>query len=95
MNYTQIKRRFANPLDKAFYSTRYAIYNEYGAIAFVYADNEQDALDTAVNCNCLDSEMMSAEDHAEYESKGWDDSFCLLGNASEPFWCEYLSITVV
>jgi hypothetical protein len=26
------------------------------------------------------------------ESKGWDDSYMLLGNASEPVWSEYLSM---
>ena len=93
MTYSEIKRRIANPGEGCFYSKRYAICNEFGPIAFVHADNEQDAIDEAVDRGKLDSEQMSDEDYQEYDARGWHDSFILAGNASEPFWSVYLSIS--
>ena len=58
----------------------------------MHANDEQEAIDTAVDNGKLDSEQMSDADHLEYETNGWDDSYILAGNASEPFWSEYLSI---
>lgn len=95
MKYAQIKRRIANFDARSFYDHKYAICNEFGVIAIVYADNDQDALDEAMDCGKLDSELMDMVDYREYESKGWTDSFMLLGNASEPVWCEYLSISQI
>lgn len=95
MKYSEIKRRIANPGESCFYDKRYAICNEFGVIAFAHANNEQDAIDEAVDAGKLDSELMSEADHAEYESNGWDDSYILAGNASEPFWSECLSIAEV
>ena len=95
MKYSEIKRRIANPGEKCFYNKRYAICNEFGPIAFVHADSTQDAIDEAADRGKLDSEQMSKADYQEYDSKGWHDSFLLAGNASEPFWCEYLSISEI
>ena len=92
MRYSEIKRRIANPGEKTIWPKRYAICNEFGPIAFVYADCEQSALDEAVDSGKLDSEQMSEADYQEYSSKGWDDAYLLAGNASEPFWCEYMRI---
>lgn len=92
MRFSEIKRRFANPGERVFYSRRYAICNQFGPIAFVWADCTQDAIDEAVDRGKLDSERMSDADFQEYEANGWDDSYMLAGNASEPFWTEYLSI---
>ena len=92
MKYSEIKRRFANPGESCFYANRYAICNEFGPIAFVHADNVQDALDEAADCGKLDSEIMSPADYLEYDTNGWDDGFILAGNASEPFWSNYLTI---
>ena len=92
MKYTEIKRRLANPGESVFYNRRFAICNEFGPIAFVHADCTQDAIDIAVDAGKLDSERMTNDDWQEYESNGWDDSYMLAGNASEPFWCKYLSI---
>ena len=92
MIYSEIKRRIANPGERVFYTGVFAIGNEFGAIAFVNADHEQDALDIAVDTGKLDSERMTDADYIEYESKGWEDSYLLAGNASEPFWNEYLWI---
>ena len=92
MNYKEIKLRIANPGESCFYDNRYAICNEFGPIAFVHADCEQDAIDEAMDRGKLDSELMSSEDYQEYESNGWHDSFMLVGDAGEPIWAEYLSI---
>ena len=95
MKYREIKRRIANPGEGCFYDKRYAICNEFGPIAFVHADNEAVALDIAADNGKLDSESMTEEDYQEYQAKGWDDSYLLAGNASEPFWCEYMYISEV
>jgi len=92
MEFKQLKRRIANFDDKAFTRHVYGISNEFGLVAIVYADHEQDALDAAVDNNALESELMSPEDYKEYRENGWDDSYILAGNASEPFWAENLSI---
>ena len=95
MTYSQIKAILANPGEKCFYDSRFIIFNEYGPIAIVYADHEQDALDIAVDSGNLDCQAMSDSDHTEYVLNGWDDSFICAGDASEPFWSEYLSISKI
>jgi hypothetical protein len=70
----------------------YLIGHELGLICVSYANNAQDALDYAVDAGYLDCQLMSDSDHAEYDSNGWHDSFIYAGNASEPFWSEYLWI---
>lgn len=70
----------------------YLIGNEYGLICVSYGDYEGTALDNAVDAGYMNSELMSDADHAEYDSNGWHDSFICAGNASEPFWSEYLWI---
>lgn len=66
------------------------IGNEFGLITIQIGDDVNEALDNAVDNNTLDCMQMNQDDYLEYESKGWDDSYMLLGNASEPFWSEYL-----
>ena len=95
MNYSQLKSRIANFGDKSWTNHVYAICNEFGLIAIVYADHEQDAIDAAVDNNMMDSQLMSDEDYYEYNRKGYFDSFILAGNACEPFWSEYLSISQI
>lgn len=70
----------------------FLISNEFGVRCVSYANNEQDALDNAVDEGFLDSDIMSDEDYEEYNKNGWHDSFCYAGNASEPIWTEYLFI---
>jgi hypothetical protein len=70
----------------------YLIGNEFGLICVAYGNNEQEALDNAVDADCMDSELMSDSDHAEYDANGWHDSYTYAGNGSEPFWTEYLWI---
>jgi hypothetical protein len=70
----------------------YLIGNECGLLCVAYGDCEGDALDNAADIGYLDCQLMSDEDHAKYDSKGWDDSFICAGKESEPFWSEYLWI---
>lgn len=92
MNYKTIKAMIANPGESTFYKHAYAISHEFGVFILVHADCEQDAFDIAADSGKLDVQLMSDEDYQEYDSKGWHDSFMCLGNASEPFWSEYLGI---
>ena len=77
MDYKRIKSLISNPGDKEYTRTSYAIYNEFGLIALVYADSEQDAIDYAADSGHLDGERMDPADHQEYESNGWDECFDL------------------
>ena len=95
MKYSEIKRRVVDHNGSRFYDRRFCIYNEFGPIAFVWSDCEQNALDEAVDSGHMDSERMSDEDHAEYAANGWGDSYILAGNASEPFWSHYLGIAEI
>ena len=70
----------------------YLIGHEVGLICVAYGDCEQDAIDYAVDEGFMDSEKMSDEAHAEYNTNEWYDSYMYAGNASEPFWTEYLWI---
>ena len=90
--YSRVKELIADIDDKAWCDNTYVICNQFGVIAIVYADNEQDALDSAMDNGKLDSELMNQADFDEYNGNGWFDSFMMLGNAGEPVWCEYLSI---
>ena len=71
----------------------YLIVNEHGLLCIAYGWYEQDALDAAVDAGFLDSEIMSEDDHKEYESNGWHDSFIIAGNECKPIWVEHLSVT--
>ena len=81
-------RRLAavNGYPKAFW-----IADQWGGVVVV-GYHAQDALDNLVDEGGFDHNLMSEEDFAEYSEKGWDDSYTLLGNASEPFWTEHLFI---
>ena len=71
------------------------INDEHGYLGIVIGEHDQEALDNAADYGVLDRLAMSNEDYEEYETNGWDDSYICLGNASEPFWSEYLGITCV
>ena len=71
------------------------IHNEVHFSFIAIGEHEQEAIDNCVDSNLWDSFMMSSEDYAEYESKQWDDSYILAGNASEPFWAEHLYIEAI
>lgn len=51
-----------------------------------------DALDNLIDAGGFDHNLMAEEDFVEYSENGWDDSYSMLGNASEPFWTENLHI---
>ena len=93
MKYHEMKRRCANPTESVFYSNRYAINNEFGVIAFVHANDEQDAIDIAADSGHLNCMLMADSDYLEYRDNGWTDSYVHAGNASEAYWSEYLGIT--
>ena len=71
------------------------ITNEYGHVCIALGSHAQEALDSAVDNDLMQSFAMDAEDYAEYAAKGWDDSYALLGNASEPYWTDYMGITEI
>tara|TARA_R110000822_G_scaffold305513_2_gene431297 strand:- start:5025 stop:5345 length:321 start_codon:yes stop_codon:yes gene_type:complete len=84
--------RIANKDGFRYGETAYIIGHEFGTICISYGNNEQEALDNAVDDNLMDCMKMSDDDYKEYDDNGWHDSFIVLGNASEPFWSEYLWI---
>ena len=61
-----------------------------GAVVVGY--HPYDALNNLVDEGGFDRNLMSDEDYAECSGNDWDDSYTLLGNASEPFWTENLHI---
>ncbi len=74
------------------------IHNEYGTLAIVYADNEQDALDEAVDADKLDSclipeEELVVNEHGEDVADHGDGEVASrLGNAGEPFDLTYIGM---
>lgn len=84
--------KIANKDGYRYSESAYLIGNEFGLICVSYGYDVQDALDNAVNAGYMDSERMADADHAEYNANNWHDSFIYAGNASEPFWAEYLWI---
>ena len=84
--------KIANREGFKFGERAYLIGHEFGLICVSYGNTLQEAIDNAVDDGLMDCVLMSDEDHAEYEDNGWDDSYMLAGNASEPFWTEYLWI---
>ncbi len=62
----------------------FLILSEFGPVALVWAEHEQDALDEAVDSNLMDGFQVSQEDYdkaSEDEREDWTP----LGNAGEPF----------
>ena len=92
MEYKTIKAMIANPGESKCYKHSYAISHEFGVFILVHADNEQDAFHIAADSGKLDCQQMSNADYMQYQMNGWDDSFMCLGNASDPFWSEYIGI---
>ncbi len=93
MNYSQIRKYIANYDDKSWTSGTYAISNEYGLLAIVYADHESDALDAAVDNDMMNGELMDPETQAEYEAEDW--GVCYAGNAGEAIHTDNLGITLI
>ena len=86
--YSSLKALYVNASDKAYCEKRWAVWNEYGVIAIVFARHEQDALDIIVDESTkLDSCMV------EYLQCNEDTrSAAALGNAGELFDLSYIGI---
>lgn len=72
----------------------YVIGHEYGAIAALWASNEQEALDTLINSGKGDCFLISEEDQksaTEEEQEEW----ARLGNAGEPCNLDHAWLQVV
>ena len=84
--YSSIKALYVNASDKAYRDKRWAVWNEFGVIAIVYADCEQEALDVIVDESTkLDSCLVEFSE-ANYEECS------SLGNADELFDLEYIGM---
>jgi hypothetical protein len=69
----------------------WVISHEFGAVCAVWATCAQDAIDNAVDCGMMDSEMVSDEDYEKMSEEERED-LLHAGNASEPFYNDYLQI---
>ena len=63
----------------------FAINNEFGLLAIAIGSHEQEALDNAVDCDCMDSCLVEESER--------DEDHASLGNASESFDLSYISMT--
>ena len=48
----------------------YLIGHEFGLICVAYGNNEQEAIDNAVDAGYMDCQLMSDSDHTEYDANG-------------------------
>jgi len=86
--YSSLKALYVNASDKAYCDKRWAVWNEYGAIAIVYADCEGDALDIIVDDSTkLDSCLVECL-HCHEEN----EDAAALGNAGELFDLSYIGM---
>jgi hypothetical protein len=65
----------------------FVIHNEFGAICVSIGSHLQEALDNAVDNDCLNSCLIEDYDYSQE-----DDQACFLGNASEPFDLTYVGV---
>ena len=87
--YSSLKALYVNASDKAFCDKRWAVWNEFGVIAIVYAHTIQEALDVIVDESTkLDSCLVEFSE-ANYEE------CCSLGNAGELFDLSYIGVKEV
>ena len=86
--YSSLKALYVNASDKAYCDKRWAVWNEFGVIAIVFADCEQDALDIIVDESTkLDSCLVECQHcHAENEDAA------ALGGAGELFDLSYIGM---
>ena len=83
----------ANPDDAEWevgnrYNKPWLLHDHGFCICVVWARNEQDALDNAVDANKLDNYKIADEDREQYDEMRLN----FLGNASEPFDIETLEM---
>jgi hypothetical protein len=84
--YSSIKALYVNASDKAYCDKRWAVWNEFGVIAIVYADCEEDALYIIIDESTkLDSCLV------EFSEENYEEH-CSLGNAGELFDLSYIGM---
>jgi len=84
--YSSLKALYVNASDKAYCEKRWAVWNEYGIIAIVFAHHEQEALDVIVDESTkLDSCLV------EFSEANFEDC-CSLGGAGELFNLDYIGM---
>lgn len=88
MKFSTLRALIANFEDRNIWANKYAIANEFGLLAIVYADHEADALDEAADSGLLDCLLL---DISELEDRFSDDHLH-LGNFSYPYATDYLRI---
>jgi len=76
-------------------NTLWIIHEEGFVVCAVIADNEQDALDIAVDEDKMDAYLIYPDDYEGYGVYTDDSHGTHLGNASEPFDIGYLGIISV
>jgi len=64
----------------------YVLAHEHGVFCVAIGSNLQEALDNAVDNNCMDHMRINEPDSADYEHH------CALGNAGELFDIDYLTV---
>ncbi len=69
----------------------FLIYNEYGTLAVVFAQDESDALDKAADSGKLKGHAVSSEDYDGMTEEEREE-LAYIGNASEPYDQTYLGI---
>lgn len=67
----------------------FIIGNEFGPLCAVWASDDREALDNAVDLDQMDSFLVSEEDARADDPEEDADGICRLGNASEPFDLTY------
>jgi len=84
--YSSVKALYVNPSDKAYFEKRWAVWDEYGIIAVVFASCEKDALDTIVDDSTkLNScQVANTRENREYHAN--------LGNDGMLYDLDYIGI---
>ena len=72
----------------------YVIHNEFGAICCAIGSHLGEALDNAVDNDCLDSCLVSGDNIKNYDFENNPCEYAFLGNASEPFDLEYIGVLI-
>jgi hypothetical protein len=84
--YSSLKALYVNASDKAWFDRRFAVWNEYGVIAIVFADCEQDALDIVVDESSKLDRCLLEDGEDVY------DEHVPLGNGGELFDLSYIGM---
>jgi len=84
--YSSLKALYVNASDKAWFDRRFAVWNEYGVIAIVFADCEGDALDIIVDESTKLNSCLVGYGDDVYEEH------VALGNAGDLFDLSYIDM---